>query len=142
MLGYGINERENSRGSAAIELTLMMPLLLTVTFGLIEFGRAFELRQHLVTVASEAANVGTQLSCPRPTSAEVLDAANSVLTAAGLAPSLASITLSNPGGIAGSEMVVDVSYQAEFPLLSKFMNLTALHAGSLQVAVHVAAENE
>ncbi|MFN2427172.1 MAG: TadE/TadG family type IV pilus assembly protein [Candidatus Binatia bacterium] len=134
--------KENSRGSTALELSLAMPMMLAVTCGLVEFGSAFELRQKLVSVADEAARVGTQSSCPRPSQSEVLAATNAALAGAGLLPSLATVVLVNAGGESGTDMLVDVSYDARFPLLSTILNWTGLQEEALAVSVHVEAENE
>lgn len=134
--------RKASRGSAALELSLSMPVLFGVTAGVVEFGEALVLRQQLVNAASEAARIGTQLSCPRATEAEARAAAAAALADAGLEPSLARIVLANTGGPAGTDMIVEVAYEARFPMLTTMFRLPALADGKLEVAVHVEAENE
>lgn len=135
-------QRNGSRGAAALELTLAMPVMLMVAFGLVEFGSAFDLRQKLVSVAAEAARIGSESSCPRATEAEVLAAANATLTSVGLDPSLATFTLENTGGESGTDMIVSVSYDAGFQLLSQFMDLATDSDGDIAVNVSFAAENE
>ena len=142
MLRSRNHDKKGSRGAAALELTLALPVLLTVAFGLIEFGRAFDLKQRLVSVASEAARVGSQASCPRATTAEVLAAAHATLISAGLLPSLASFSLENTGGTSGTDMIVNVSYNAGFPMLSRFVQLASTSDGNVAINVRIAAENE
>ena len=137
------NEKKNGkRGSITMELALATPMVVTVLFGTIEFGSAFVVYQNLVAAASEAARVASQSSCPRPDAARVLAAANEILRSTGLSPDLAQIELANVGGEAGTDVVVDVSYDVQFPVLSRLLNMTALSDGELALSVHVAAENE
>lgn len=131
-----------SRGSVTMELALATPMLVTVLFGTIEFGSAFVVYQNLVAAASEAARVASQSSCPRPDATRVLSAANEILRSTGLSPDLAQIELANVGGESGTDVVVDVSYDVQFPVLSRLLNWTALSDGELALSVRVEAENE
>jgi Flp pilus assembly protein TadG len=51
------NKRNNERGSALVELALTLPLLLLVSVGIFEFGRAFQTWQVLTNAAREGARV-------------------------------------------------------------------------------------
>jgi Flp pilus assembly protein TadG len=138
-----LRERIGERGSAAVELAMSLPVLLTVTAGVIEFGQAFQLRHNLVQAATEAARAGSALTCPRPTESEARDAAGTALESAGLEPSLARISLTNTGGAPGSEMNVVVAYDAHLPMLGRFLHLRNIGSdGSFEVSVEIAAENE
>jgi Flp pilus assembly protein TadG len=136
-----MRERLGERGSAAIELSLAMPIFFAVSAGVIEFGQAFNLRQNLVSAAAEAARAGSQLTCPRPTAAEARAAAAAVLSAAGLDPAAARIVLGNTGGEPGTDMTVSISYDAEIPMLSNVLPSLGAN-GRMAVSVEVAAENE
>jgi Flp pilus assembly protein TadG len=138
-----IRERLGERGSAALELSLTMPIVFAVSAGVIEFGQAFNLRQNLVSAASEAARAGSQLTCPRPTEAEVRAAAAATLSAAGLDPSAARIVLGNTGGAPGTDMTVSLAYDMYIPMLSKVLNLPNVGPSAvMEISVEVAAENE
>lgn len=141
MIGNEKNETKaaGSPGMVIVEFCIALPLLIAVLFGTIEYGRAFLLRESLVTAAWEAARVGSQSSCPRPTDAEAIDAAGAMLEQLGLDSSSASISVENAGGTSGTDLVVEVSYEAEFPVLSKVMSVVG---ESLDVTVRVEAENE
>lgn len=56
------------RAAAAVELAVVTPLLLTMLFGIIEFGYAFTVRQSLATAAREGARLAAM---PGTTEAEV-----------------------------------------------------------------------
>lgn len=138
-----LRERIGERGSAAVELAISLPVLLTVTAGVLEFGQAFQLRQNLVQAATEAARAGSALTCPRPTYSEARAAADTALQSAGLDPSLARVSLTNTGGAPGSEMNVVVAYDAQLPMLGRLLHLRNVAAnGSFEVSVEIAAENE
>ena len=138
-----LRERLGERGSAAIELSLSLPVFFTVTAGVLEFGQAFHLRQNLVHAASETARAGAQLTCPRPTSAEAIAAGKEALLSAGYDPALARFDLSNTGGEPGTDMTVRLEYDTYMPMLAKVLHLTKLGAdGKFEVRVEVAAENE
>jgi len=142
MMRFRNKTSRGSRGAAALELTLAMPLMLTLTCGMIEFGSAFNLKQKLVSAAGEAARVGSQASCPRATEEEVLAAARATLISMGLDPSLATFSFDNVGGESGSEMIVSVTYDALFPLLAKLGTLGSVSNDSVEVSVRLTTENE
>lgn len=49
------------RGAAAVEFAIVFPLLAILAFGAIDFGRAFFLRNSLITAAREGARAGAVL---------------------------------------------------------------------------------
>lgn len=49
--------RRQDRGAAAVELAIVLPVLLLVLFGLIDFGRAFNANMALTQAAREGARV-------------------------------------------------------------------------------------
>jgi Flp pilus assembly protein TadG len=130
------------RGSVLVEFVLLMPIMLLVLFGVLEVGFAFSVREGLVSAAAEAARVGTQSTCPRPSEAEVLDAARTTLESSGLDPSLATIDLENAGGESGTEFTAIVSYALQFPVIWNLLHPGWLDNGEIKMSVEIAAENE
>lgn len=53
----GPGQRRYARGGAVIELALLLPLLLTLVFGVVDFARAIQFNNVLVAVAREGANL-------------------------------------------------------------------------------------
>lgn len=133
---------KGTRGSAVLEAAFSLPVLLLATFGVVEFGQAFWIRQNVVSAAAEAARVGSQASCPKATEAEIMEATWTTLEGMGLSPSMATIELANVGGTPGTDLIVDLTYEAEFPVLSKLMGLYSGDDGDMDVTVRVVAENE
>jgi Flp pilus assembly protein TadG len=68
------------RGSAILELSLTLSILLSLTFGAIEFGHFFFVKQTLQGAARQGARAAIPAAA---TNAEVTEAVNNSLTAAG-----------------------------------------------------------
>ena len=61
----------SDRGVAAVEFALILPLLLALTFGLIEFGLFMYNQQVLTNAAREGARAGIVQHDPRITAPEI-----------------------------------------------------------------------
>lgn len=66
----GRKSRQQRWGAAAVEMAAVTPLLLTMLFGIIEYGWVFSVRQTLVNAAREGARTA---SLPGSTEQEVMD---------------------------------------------------------------------
>jgi Flp pilus assembly protein TadG len=67
MMRSGNRRRDRQRGVAAVEFALVLPLLLVVVLGAIDWGWYFFIDQLVTNAAREGARAGTLLP-PRPTS--------------------------------------------------------------------------
>jgi hypothetical protein len=74
----------NQRGVAAVEFALLLPVLIMVLFGIIEFGIALSRQQVLDTASREGARLGIRQAVPRPTAADIQALARRVFTQAGV----------------------------------------------------------
>ena len=92
MLRKGRNNRE--RGAEVLEMALMMPLLLLLIFGMIEFGWFFYLQHNLQAAAREGARTGAMLNA---TDAQAVSKASAFLTAANLNAGSFAITSTTAG---------------------------------------------
>jgi hypothetical protein len=52
---FAKNKTDNRRGAVAVEFAIVAPILLAILFGMIEFGRAFEMQNLLEVAAREGA---------------------------------------------------------------------------------------
>jgi len=110
-----INERragrKSERGATLVEFALILPILITLLFGVVEFGRLLN-AQVVVTSAtregaryaslgSSAATVTSQVKASCPT----------------LDPTKITVTVTNAGGTSGTPVTVRVTY--EFTLVSQ-----------------------
>ena len=103
------------RGVAAVEFALLLPLLLVITFGAIEFSLAWYDKAIITNASREAARAGIVYAVPQPTTAQITTVAQnycqSYLLNLGKAAT-PTITVSHPSGTgSGNPLTVTVSYQ-------------------------------
>lgn len=95
------------RGAAAVEMAVVTPLMLTMLFGIIEFGWAFTVRQAMVTAAREGARVA---ALPGSTNTDINTRISNYLTPLGL--HTYSVTLTHATAQAPTETVhVQIPYR-------------------------------
>jgi Flp pilus assembly protein TadG len=73
--------RTNDRGVAAVEFALVLPILLTLTLGAIDWGYYFFIDQMVTNAAREAARAGSLLDPAKKSSGDVEAAAESAASA-------------------------------------------------------------
>ena len=98
--------RQRSRGAAMVEMALVLPILLLLTFAVIEYGwLTFRASQ-----VNQAARHGARIAVrPAATVEEVDDAVASIMEGAGLAEYTLTITPSDPAIDVGEPVTVNVS---------------------------------
>ena|SRR5687767_10836367 len=82
------------RGAEVLEMALILPILLLLIFGMIEFGWFFYLQHNLQAAAREGARTGAMLNA---TDAQAVSKASAFLNAANLNSGSFSITSSTSG---------------------------------------------
>src|SRR4028119_1068388 len=80
------------RGQAAVELAMVLPILLIILLGVIEFGRAFELKHAVNGLSREAANLAAR-------GATLQQAVTAAMTSG------ADISLNTLGGVVASRVL-------------------------------------
>ena len=113
------------RGTALIETAMTLPLLLLVSVGIFEFGRAFQTWQILTNAAREGARLAVM---PGSTDATVQARVQSYLTSGQLTntPAIAvnpTSTVDIGGGATANSSVVTVSYPFKFMVLQPVASL-------------------
>jgi len=83
------------RGAALVELAIVMPVLLLVVFGIIEFGQMTYVRQTLISAATQGAR---RAILPGSTAEVVLDVTQQALTDGGLEANEVSINYTSGVG--------------------------------------------
>ncbi len=97
------------RGSVAVEFALLLPVLLLIIFGVIDFGRAIN---DQITL-TQAAREGARLASLGYSTSAVQARAQSAAT--GLSPVTVTVSTSCPAGAGtGVDAVVQTSYQFSF----------------------------
>jgi len=112
--GRGIRtNRATQHGVAAVEFALVLPILLVVVFGIVEFGVAFYDKAVITNASREGARAGVVLKSPKATSADiqnvVLNYTSSHLLTFGTQRT-PTVTTTGQGGTFGTPLTVTVSY--------------------------------
>jgi Flp pilus assembly protein TadG len=81
----GSAHRRGERGAALVELAVVLPLLLVVLLGTIDFGRAFRTAMIVTNAARAGAQFGAQSLANAGNNSGIIAAADAVLAANGLA---------------------------------------------------------
>lgn len=104
-----------ARGVAAVEFALVVPVLIALLFGTIEWGRYFYVRESVVHAAREGARGGTLLGA---TSVTACGAAQAYLDAVGISttcPGDITVTMEHDivtaaGTIPGVQVIIDLTF--------------------------------
>lgn len=125
---------QSRRGAHIVEMALVLPILIMVVFGIIEFARANQIRQTVKQAAYEGARVGITMDA---TVANVQNSANSVLSSVGI--SGGTVTVS-PNPLTSTTTFVTVTVSASATANGWFMKyFTAGQA--ITAAVTLESEN-
>ena len=119
--------RIGERGQALLETALTLPLLLLVSVGIFEFGRAYQTWQVLTNAAREGARLAV---LPNPVAGAVTARVQSYLTAGRLSNAAGATIVVNPnatvsigGGATASASLVTVNYPFQFIVLQPVARL-------------------
>lgn len=90
---FRMTGRKRRRAGATVEMAVVLPLLLTMAFGIIEYGWVFTVKQALTTAAREGARVA---ALPGSTVEDVEDRVAEYLTPLGLTTYQTQLTRAVP----------------------------------------------
>ena len=103
----GRNRAAGRRGAAAVEFAVVLPVFITLVFGMIEYGRMVMVQQVITNAAREGCRKAIMDGA---TSQEVQDVVNNYLESAGITSATITITPSEPSEAgAGEPVTVSVS---------------------------------
>jgi Flp pilus assembly protein TadG len=105
--GRGERRLRGARGAAAVEFAIVLPVLMLLVFGVLEWGWYFFLETTVVNSAREAARAASVAPTDLINSSAT-DAMNTALTAGSLDPSKATSSVT----VTVDSVVVTVSYPA------------------------------
>lgn len=100
----------NERGAVAAEFALLLPVLLTILFGIIEFGMIMYGREVVTNASREGARAGIVQRIPPLTAGEITTVATNYLTGTGINPSDVVIAVPASGGGTGTPVTVTATY--------------------------------
>lgn len=107
-------EHRSERGAAAVEFALVLPILVMLMFGIIQFGTAFNQKQGLHAAAREGARVG---SIPTSTQQDITDMVTSAMQGVtGPAPTVSIVPNTAVPCASGQSVVVTVSSAADISI--------------------------
>jgi Flp pilus assembly protein TadG len=113
----------NEKGAALVEAAIVMPMILLISVGIFEFGRAYQTSQVLTNAAREGARLAI---LDGPTDGDVRARVNKYLTDGGLT-SLAdgNILVNRKATLTGSASAstVQVNYPFQFMMLNPIVRL-------------------
>ena len=105
---------QSERGAVAAEFALLLPVLLTILFGIIEFGMIMYGREVVTNAAREGARAGIVQGPPKRTAGEIVAIANTYLTATGVNPADVTFTPAGEGLANPNTLTVTATYNYNF----------------------------
>jgi Flp pilus assembly protein TadG len=119
--------RAHRRGAATVEMAIVAPVLMSMLFGIIEFGWVFSVKQSVTNAAREGCRVATMQGA---TDAQIKSAITSYLSTTGLDPTKYTTTLTHATTAIPSEQVkLSVPYK-QVSLMGGFFGGTDWTIGS------------
>jgi len=100
----------NERGAAAAEFALLLPVLLTILFGIIEFGMIMYGREVVTNASREGARAGIVQVSPKPTAGQITTIATNYLTGTGINLANVTIAVAGEGGASPAMLTVTATY--------------------------------
>ena len=114
----------SEKGIAAIEFALVLPVLIMLVFGIIEFSLLLYDKQVITNASREGARAGIVAQNPRVGDGEIRTVVNtycsSYLISFG-SPSPPTTSITRAGTSFGDDLTVSVAYTYNFLLLPKFV---------------------
>jgi Flp pilus assembly protein TadG len=104
----------NERGAVAAEFALLLPVLLTILFGIIEFGMIMYGREIVTNATREGARAGITQGPPKLTAGAITTISNNYLLNTGINPANVTFTATGAGGANPATMTVSATYQYFF----------------------------
>jgi Flp pilus assembly protein TadG len=104
-------------GAAAVEFAILLPLLMLILFGIIEFGLVLYNQEVITNASREGARYGILIGSPRPTTGQIQGVVNTYLTNAGLNAGNADVDVTGAQGASGNDLTVAVVYPYTFLVL-------------------------
>jgi len=106
--------RLDERGASAVEFALVLPVLMLILFGTIEFGMVMYSREVLTNASREGARAGIVQQIPKPTTGEIQSVVTTYLSGTGINPANVTITVSGAGSVFPNNLTVSASYPYQF----------------------------
>lgn len=109
----------NERGAVAAEFALLLPVLMLILFGTIEFGMIMYSRELITNASREGARAGIVQVVPKPTAGAITTIVTNYLTGTGIDTGLVTVTVAGSGGANPATLTVTATYR--YPWLIPFV---------------------
>ena len=106
--------RLNERGASAVEFAILLPVLMLILFGTIEFGMMMYSREVLTNASREGARAGIVQQTPKPTVGQIQGIVTTYLTNTGINPANVTVNVTGAGGVFPNNLTVSASYPYRF----------------------------
>jgi Flp pilus assembly protein TadG len=104
----------NERGGAAVEFALLLPVLLTILFGIIEFGMIMYGREVVTNATREGTRAGIVQGPPKRTEGEIITIATTYLAGTGINTADVTFTVAGEGLANPNTLIVTATYLYRF----------------------------
>lgn len=116
----------NQSGTSVVEFAIVLPLLLILIFGIVEFSILFYDKAMLTNASREGARAGIVFSVPKITIPQIQSVVNnycqSYLITFGSTPNLTTVVTPDPTTlVSGDPLTVTVTYNYSFLVLPNFI---------------------
>lgn len=133
-------QRFDEHGLAAAEFAILLPVLLTIVLGTIEFGRIMYGREIVTNAAREGARAGIVQGPPKRTAGEITTIANTYLTNTGIGTGSVTFTPTGAGGANPTNLTVTATYN--YPFLFPYIPTVLGIANPLPITTQVVMRHE
>lgn len=117
------NTSQSESGASAVEFAIVLPLLMLLVFGIIEFGFALYRQAILTNASREGARHGIVQAVPAITTTEINATIDNYLTAAGINPANVSRNIVT-GAVMGAPVRVQLTLPYTFQVLPRMSAIT------------------
>ena len=104
----------NERGAVAAEFALLLPVLLTILFAIIEFGMIMYGRELVTNATREGARAGITQGPPKMTTGAITTISHNYLINTGINPANVTFTAVGAGGANPATLTVTATYSYFF----------------------------
>jgi len=111
-------------GASAVEFALLLPVLMMILFGIIEFGLALYRQAILTNASREGARLGIVQSVPPITTGQIDATIDNYLGPAGIAPGTVARTIVGAGGVTGTPVTVTLTLPYTYAVLPGLTSIT------------------
>ena len=109
---------QGQEGVQAIEMALVLPILLVLLFGIVDFGLALYTKEVLANASREGARQGIRFVTPKLTDSDIETITKNTLDNGHIDSSNATVTVTNAGGAFGTDLTVNIQYALDYLVIA------------------------